>query len=81
MTVEELKAEAKALGYNIIKIQKKEKLLPCICGSNRRSWWHHAGTRSITLECNRCGIKVTGKDEAEARHNWNLMIKEENHEL
>lgn len=80
MTVEELKAEAKALGYNIIKIKKKEKFLPCTCGANRRSWWYHAGSSNITLECNRCGFKVEGKDESEARHNWNLAIKEKENE-
>lgn len=77
MTVEELKIEAKKLGCSVVKIRKKEKFLPCICGLNSRSWWEHSGSDMITLVCNRCGRKASGKDESEARHNWNLMIMEE----
>lgn len=39
MTIEELRAEAKKLGYNLIPINKKEKLLPCTCGCKRREHW------------------------------------------
>lgn len=39
MTVDRLRKEAKALGYNIIKINPKEKLLTCVCGCNRREHW------------------------------------------
>ncbi len=76
MTVEELRKEAKALGYNIIKIQKKEKLLPCICGCNRRGRWTGTGVENkVILQCERCGRRANGKSEKEARHNWNEMIK------
>jgi hypothetical protein len=39
MTVEELRREAKTLGYNIIPIVRMEKLLPCVCGCDRREHW------------------------------------------
>lgn len=76
--VEVLKATAKALGYNIVKVQKTEKLLPCICGSNRRGRWTGTGAENkVILICERCGRKANGKSEREARHNWNEMIKNE----
>ena len=76
MTHEELKAEAKAQGYNLIRINKPERLLPCKCGCKRRSrWWTSNG--NITLECLRCGFHVYGRNEADARKNWNKAVYSE----
>lgn len=76
MDVNELKELAKSMGYNIIKIKTKEKLLPCTCGCNRRSHWdvYANGVWYITLKCNNCDREARGKTEAEAIHNWNEMI-------
>ena len=77
MTVEELKQEAKALGYNIIKIRPPmEKFLPCKCGCNSRSRWY--GTKDYNAEiaeCRKCGARAQGKNERELRHNWNEMMR------
>ena len=79
MTVEELRKEAKALGYNLIKINKPEKLLPCICGCKKREHWarSYKGIRYKILVCPKCGREASGRSEREVRHNWNEMIKGE----
>ena len=79
MTVDELRKEAKALGYNIIKIKKREKLLPCTCGCNRREHWDRLsqGEWFNLLVCAKCGKEAEGKNEYDAIHNWNEMIKGE----
>ena len=79
MTVDELRKEAKALGYNIIKIKKREKLLPCTCGCKRREHWDSLrdGEWLVVLKCERCRKEACGKNETEAVHNWNEMIKAE----
>ena len=75
MTVEELRAEANALGYNIIKKPEPlPKIPPCSCGSGRRERW--VGQASYNKEiilCPRCGKKAFGKNEREARENWNKI--------
>lgn len=76
VTDEEFKAEAKRRGYNIIKIPEKVTLLPCICGSERR-------TRVFIMRgheyytCVKCGLVAKdGKSNREAKLNWNKMIEE-----
>ena len=77
MTVEELRCEAKALGYNIIKINPMEKLFPCVCGCNRREHWYVSGAfDGVKLKCMKCGREAKGRNDREVRHNWNQMIKE-----
>lgn len=77
MTVEELRCESKALGYNIIKINPMEKLLPCVCGCNRREHWYVSGVfDGVKLKCMKCGREAKGRNDREVRHNWNQMIKE-----
>lgn len=81
MTIEELKEEAKKLGYTVVKIPKKEKLLPCVCGNNRREHWHRVDIKSgrayEILRCSKCGREAKGETERDAIHNWNEMIKKE----
>lgn len=78
MTVEELRREAKTLGYSIIPIVRTEKLLPCVCGCNRREYWTgNTEERNIILKCIRCGKEAYGKTNREARHNWNVMVRGE----
>ena len=79
MTVEELRKEAKAMGYNIIPIRPKEKLLPCVCGSKRREHWYTYvnGVEYAVLRCERCEREASGRTEREARKNWNDMVRGE----
>lgn len=81
MTYQELKVEADKLGYNLVKKQKSIKLLPCICGSKRRSMWITTirDTREVQriLACAKCGMKAPpGNTVQEAKENWNKMIEE-----
>ena len=77
MTVEELKAEAAKLGYNIIPKRTMPRKTPCVCGANRRTkWWMYDGT--MFFECNRCGkTSPAGETEYEAIIKWNEMIERE----
>ena len=79
MKVEELKAEAKKLGYNIILQKKPEPFLPCTCGCNRRTHWVSSkyGIETYILRCMKCNKEARGSSEAEARRNWNKMIRKE----
>ena len=79
MTFEELRTEAKAQGYTLMPIKRNEKFLPCTCGSKRREHWSRwtGSGIEITLACMRCGKRVSGATEAEAKHNWNEMIRSE----
>lgn len=76
MTYEELKLEAKKQGYKLIKIYKKERLLPCICGRRRRSRWYDS-TDYMTMKCDYCGRQVKGRTEFELHKKWNAMIRKE----
>lgn len=81
MTYEELKVEADKLGYNLVKKQKYIKLLPCTCGSRRRTMWITTigGTRGFQriLACDKCGMEAPpGNTIQEAKENWNKMIEE-----
>ena len=79
MDVDELRVLAKSMGYNIIPIKKREKLLPCTCGCNRRTHWETLvkGIYYKTLRCCNCDKEASGITEAEAIHNWNTMIRGE----
>ena len=73
MTYEELKAEAKRQGYNLIKAKPNIKMIPCICGRNSRSVWH--SPEGYYLECRGCGKQSgIGVSERQAREMWNEMI-------
>lgn len=79
MTLEELKAEAKAHGYKLMPIKVDEPFLPCTCGAKRREHWSRwtGDGFKITLMCRRCGKRVSGMSEAEAKYNWNEVIRNE----
>lgn len=74
MTVTELKAEAKKLGYRLVPMPEPPiKLLPCTCGHNRRAHWYTS--TGMFFECQKCGRESpTGETEAEARRLWNEMV-------
>lgn len=74
MTIEEIKAEAKKHGYTLIKINKYEKLAPCKCGRKHLTRWIKF-EGGIQFECPICGATApVGKNEREARHNWNIKM-------
>ena len=81
MTVEEVRREARKLGYNLIPIKRKERLLPCTCGCNRRNheWLYtpSTGEEFAVLECCKCGKRAIGKSDIDVNHQWNEMIKAE----
>ena len=79
MTVEELRREAKSLGYSIVPIVRAEKLLPCVCGCNRRNRWvtYRHGTALKVYRCEKCDREASGRTDREARHNWNEMVRGE----
>ena len=70
MTFEELKAEAKRQGYNLIKKKERIKLLPCTCGNKRPElWFKYEGGY---YRCQKCGNESTcGFSKNEAKLNWN----------
>ena len=80
MTLEELKKEAKALGYNLIPIKKREKLLPCTCGSKQREHFDtfRNGMWMKLLRCPKCNKEALGRTESGAIKAWNDMIRKEN---
>lgn len=80
--IEDLKQKLKEMGYNVIKIPKREKFLPCVCGCNRRTTWFSSNNiNKYIYECQKCGLSASGKTEKEARHNWNIMIKNRQEKL
>lgn len=78
MTVEELKIEAKKLGYSIIKNNPKPKKSPCTCGRKMLETWYCGDgiDNRITIKCPRCEKRASGTTLREAIENWNKMIDE-----
>lgn len=76
MTDLEFRKEAKRRGYNLIKTKPREKaipLLPCTCGRKRIVSYGRTGV----CEYYKCVCGLTGdagKNDKEARLNWNKMI-------
>ena len=61
---------------NLIKKKERVKLLPCRCGCKRREHWFAAGNdMQAILVCEKCGFEVRGKNEEDARRNWNEAVK------
>ena len=76
ITEEELKMEAKRLGYAIFKRKPTVKFLPCTCGHNRRTHrYNSAGEFYVCKECGR--VSPSGKDSDDAKKKWNEMIQAE----
>lgn len=75
MTVEELKAEADKLGYRLIKKPMYIKILPCVCGCKIHKYWHNAKTNESGVGCPKCERIIWGKDETEAKMNWNEIMR------
>lgn len=73
MTLEELRAEAKAQGYRLVKIQPYVKLKPCPCGRKLiDSWYRPSG---IFYRCQNCGHNGgLAETDREARIKWNESV-------
>ena len=75
MTVEELKAEAKKLGYKIVKNPTYIPLAKCSCGAKfsvKAKWtvYGHA------YKCKKCGLEsYPAKTYKQARENWNKAVQ------
>lgn len=83
MTYEELKEEAKKLGYNLIKVNQRPKIKPCVCGCKARKhlvriyYDNHKQETLRILECHWCERRVEAKTEIETINKWNEMIENE----
>lgn len=83
MTLEELRVEAEKLGYKLVKIPEKVKLLPCpVCGSkNTRVWWYKDFNEIRSgqfRKCNICGFKgkIVAQGELATKKAWNEAVEE-----
>lgn len=65
----------KANGYSVTKRKPYERLIPCVCGHERRAfWWTPEGS---FFQCHKCDFKGgKGKGEREARSKWNEAVRE-----
>ena len=76
MTYEELKEEARKMGYHLVKNEGSIPLLPCICGAKRRERW--SGPNGGFLRCVKCGRKGGyAKSARGEKLAWNEMIRRE----
>lgn len=76
MTLEELKAEAKELGYRLVPEKTPmPRLLPCSCGRKRIERWVNCeqdGPNTLFYACPDCDKTSAPKPtEREAREAWN----------
>ena len=78
MNLEELKAEAAKLGYNLIKKQPYIKLYQCTCGKKKPSKWFYYAEESngmMFYKCDNCELSaLPAKTDRQARENWNQLV-------
>lgn len=80
MTIDDLKIEAKKLGYRLSKIPEKVKKLPCpVCGRHSgkdiRVWYHVYYGKFYMCECGFRSEKYS-KSEVQRRKDWNEAVEE-----
>lgn len=78
--VEELRAKANELGYDIVKKQKYQKPSRCICGCKPRQnmCWNGQKFAGYLYECPKCcRICEPQKRKYQAAIAWNEKLKEE----
>lgn len=81
MTLEELKVEAKKLGYHLVKNNPKITLLPCpICGKKSAHEWYNCLTNSYFRRCACCDDfdGYGSKTHNGARLGWNEAVENYN---
>ena len=78
MDLEELKAEAAKLGYNLVKKKPYIKLSRCTCGENKPSEWFYYTEENKVMriyKCDNCGLSaLPAKTNRQARENWNQLV-------
>lgn len=77
MTVEELKAEAKRQGFNLVKKPTYISLKPCVCGAKLsvKAKWTIYGN---AYKCIKCGLESNPtKTQKGARRSWNETVEKE----
>lgn len=79
MNYDELKAEAKRLGYRLVKIEPKARLENCpVCGSSNRKihLWQSAINFGKQFRCDKCEFHSEdwSKSEIAARRAWNDAV-------
>ena len=81
MTLDELKAEAKKLGYHLVKNTPKISLLPCPIGGRKLTYeWQNCVTGKFFRQCKCCesfdgyGAKTSNG----AKLGWNEAVKKYN---
>lgn len=81
MTLDELKVEAKKLGYHLVKDKPKITLLPCpICGRKTTREWYNYLTNEYFRRCAYCNDfdGERRKTSNEARLGWNTAVENYN---
>lgn len=78
MNLEELKAEAAKLGYNLVKKQPYIKLSHCTCGEKKPSelfYYTEENGEMRFYKCDNCGLSaLPAKTDRQARENWNQLV-------
>lgn len=74
MTLDETRKEVDRLGYMVVK-RNYTKLLPCLCGCNKRRRVIKDG--SYYIECKECEKYVTGANLYQAVEKWNKVMTPE----
>ena len=81
MTFEELKAEAKRQGYNLIKMSKYPTIVKCpVCNKKPERWSrYNAQTHEETyiVRCPICNHKEEAKKKTWAVNQWNSWAERE----
>lgn len=81
ITDNELKAIAHEHGYRLIKLNTREKLLPCPkCGKKRTRIWFSVGKETHDMPmfrcCNHCGFEGDyAKTKTESYKTWNEAVR------
>lgn len=80
LAIEQLKEEAKKLGYRLAKIPEKVRMLPCpVCGKKDTTCWsdYKCGYVLFFRRCNGCGFegKCAGS-ESGLNKTWNKAVEE-----
>ena len=71
LTIGELRKEVSQSGYMVVK-RNYTKLLPCLCGCNKRRRLEKNGL--LYIECKQCERYSTGKNVYQVVENWNTMM-------
>jgi len=71
VSLKEVRLAADKLGYMVVK-RNYTKLIPCLCGCNKRRRVEKNG--NIYIECKKCERYSVGKNVYQAVENWNEMM-------